>query len=291
MIKSMTGYGNGSSSHDALVVEVEAKSINHRYFDISIHLPRELTCLEHGIRKLVQKRFFRGHFDVWVKVEWLNKNQIRPRLNLQLAKEHLNALRRLQHELQLPGDISVEFLESNPHLFIRPEEAIRHDAVSLQLNQALTQALDALAKMRVEEGRAVYEDINQIAAQIKKNLTQIKQRFPQLVGDYRDRLAQRVNKLASQLNISIGEERLAQEVVIYAERSDISEELVRLSSHLNQLLGFLEADGAMGKKLDFLVQEMVNTIGSKVSDVTVSEQVVEIRSCLEKIREQVQNVE
>ncbi len=146
--------------------------------------------------------------------------------------------------------------------------------------------------MRVEEGRATYEEIKQLAAQIKLALTQIEQRAPLLVDEYNARLTQKTNKLAAK--VSIPEERLAQEVVIYAERSDISEELLRLNSHLNQLLGFLAAEGAIGKKLDFLIQEMnreANTIGSKVSDVTISQQVVEIRCQLEKIREQVQNIE
>ena len=186
----------------------------------------------------------------------------------------------------------MDFLRNNSHLFTTLEESKPPDDVALQLEQALQQALDSLEQMRVEEGKAIYKEINKLAAQIKHVLTQIEQRVPQLVKDYHKRLSQRLNKLNQQVNIT--EERLAQEVVIYAERSDISEELVRLGSHLNQLLGFLAADGAMGKKLDFLIQEMnreTNTIGAKVADVTISQQVVDIRCELEKIREQVQNIE
>jgi uncharacterized protein (TIGR00255 family) len=292
MIKSMTGYGYGRHSDEALVVEVEAKSINHRYCDVSIRLPKELTHLEHGVRKLIQNRFSRGHFDIWIKVKWLNHNQKQLRLDSRLAEAYLNGLRQLKERLQLPGEIGIGFLGNNPHLFTTLEEVGPPTDVFPQLEQALCQALDSLEQMRAEEGRVIYGELNKLVDQIKHSLVQIKQRSPQLVSHYQARLAQRIKQLAPQLEIN--EERLAQEVVLYAERADIDEELVRLDSHLNQLSGFLAADGALGKKLDFLVQEMnreTNTIGSKASDVAISQQVVEIRCRLEKIREQVQNIE
>jgi uncharacterized protein (TIGR00255 family) len=293
MTKSMTGYGYGRFSDETLTVEVEAKSINHRYADISIRLPKELNYLENGVRKLIKKRFFRGRFDVWAKVEWPNKNQKTLKLDSQLVKAYLSNLSKLQQELKLPGEITVDFLSGNYQLFTtQEEEAIPSNDVSPQLEQALGQALDSLEQMRVEEGRTIYEDINKIAGQIKNVHTQIEQYAPQLATHYKERLEQKIKKLSPQANIT--EERLAQEVAIFAERADISEELVRLDSHLNQLLGFLETEGAIGKKLDFLVQEMnreTNTIGSKVADVTISQQVVEIKCQLEKIREQVQNIE
>lgn len=293
MIKSMTGYGSGRFSDEALTIEVEAKSTNHRYADISIRLPRELTYLENGVRKLIKKRFSRGHFDVWAKVDWPNKDQKTLRLDSHLAKTYLNDLTHLQQELKLPGEITIGLVSGNHQLFTNLEEgAIPSVDVSPQLEQALGQALDSLEKMRVEEGRAVKEEIDKIAGQIKLVHTQIEQRAPQLAIHHKERLDQRIKKLSPQVNIT--EERLAQEVAIFAERADISEELIRLDSHLNQLVGFLEAEGAIGKKLDFLVQEMnreTNTIGSKVADVTISQQVVEIKCQLEKIREQVQNIE
>ncbi len=293
MVKSMTGYGCGRFSDETLTIEVEAKSINHRYADISVRLPRELGYLENGIRKLIKKRFFRGRFDVWVKLDWPNKDQTRLKLDSRLARTYLNDLGKLQQELKLPGEITIGLLSDNHQLFATlEEEAIPSADISPQLEQALKQALDSLEQMRVEEGRAIYEEINKIAGQIKHVHTQIEQRSPQLAIHYKERLDQKIKKLSPQANIT--EERLAQEVAIFAERADISEELVRLDSHLNQLLGFLKTEGAVGKKLDFLVQEMnreTNTIGSKVADVTISQQVVEIKCQLEKIREQVQNIE
>ncbi len=292
MVKSMTGYGCGGAVDESITIEAEAKSINHRYLDISIRLPKEFASLEHGIKKLIQKRFSRGHFDVWIKVEDSQQNQQQLKLNAPLAKAYVDSLVKLQQELNLPGEINIDFLGNNPQLFTTLEELKSEVDISRQLRQALKQALDSLEAMRAEEGRATYEEISQLAARIKQVLTQIEQRTPLLVDEYKVRLTQKINKLAPK--IAIPEERLAQEVIIYAERSDISEELLRLNSHLNQLSGFLAAEGAIGKKLDFLIQEMnreTNTIGSKVSDVAISQQVVEIKCQLEKIREQVQNIE
>jgi uncharacterized protein (TIGR00255 family) len=291
MIKSMTGYGYGRYGDDILTVEAEVKAINHRYSDICIHLPKELNCLEYRIKKAVQNRFSRGHFDVWIKIEQANGGQNRQKLNIPAVKAYLDDLHQLQQELQLPGEIGIDFLKDNLNLFTQAQTVPAGD-VFPQVEQALFPALDSVEQMRSEEGRTIYEELNRIIKQIKCLLAQIDQHTPRLVDHYRARLTQKVNRLASQLNIE--EERLAQEVAIYAERSDISEEILRLDSHLNQLLAFLEAEGAIGKKIDFLIQEMnreINTIGSKVSDVSISEQVVEIRSFLEKIREQIQNIE
>ena len=289
----MTGFGRGSYLGANFKLDIDAKAINHRYCDINIRLPYELAFLEHHIRKIILSRFSRGHFDVWVKLEWLNQNQRQLKIDFNLTRQYLNALTQLQKEMGISGELNLGLISQNHQLFqIVEQKAELGEEMIPMAEQALRQALDSLEAMRIEEGQATCREIGQIVRQIQDMLEVIHGQYPKMAQDFGEKLARRIREMSPESGIP--PDRLAQEVVIFAERCDIREELIRLSSHLNQLQIFLQANEAVGKKLDFLIQEMnreINTIGSKVSDMSITRQVIEIKSALEKIREQVQNVE
>jgi uncharacterized protein (TIGR00255 family) len=292
MIKSMTGYGRGEWQANGKKVEVEVKSFNHRYCDISLRLPRRLSPLETQARNLIRQRISRGRIEAFVKVDESSQDEQKLELDLNLAKDYHLALKTLQESLGIPGELRLEVLAGFKDIFTRKEVEADPEKDWSSLQAALEGALGSLEAMRRDEGRKLTEDFLGRLEAIEKMIQEVEEKAPLALRACRDRLAQRVQELNE--GVGVDEGRLAQEVAFLAERSDITEELVRIRSHLNQFRDMLKGTEPAGRKLEFLLQEInreANTIGSKASDAGIAQITVGIKSELEKIREQVQNVE
>ncbi|WP_313885420.1 YicC/YloC family endoribonuclease [Desulfallas sp. Bu1-1] len=292
LIKSMTGFGSGETCTDQLKINIEIKSVNHRYCEIVLRVPRSMNVLEDRIRRFIQKKIARGRVDVYIKTEFCGINRVVVNVDEELAFSYLQAVAQLKKRLQLAGEVTIAELLHLNGVFNLEEPEQDAEQWWPALENALEQALDGLMAMRIQEGRQLAEDIKRRAGQISVFVEEIEQRSPVVVDEYRERLRQRVRELIDAGTMDPA--RLDAEVVLFAERSNIAEEIVRLKSHLNQLAGCLESDVPVGRKLDFLLQEMnreINTIASKSSDLLINRTVVEVKSELEKIREQVQNIE
>ena len=292
MIKSMTGYGRGEWQEDEKRVEVEVKSFNHRYLDISPHLPRRLNSLEAQVRNLIKQRVSRGRLEVSVQIDDSSLVEQKLELDVALAQDYHLALKTLQQELGIPGEIRLETLANFRDIFTRKEVETDLEKEWASLQTALEAALRSLEQMRRDEGLALRGDFLGRLTAVEEMAREIEKKAPLALEACRDRLAARVQELSR--GLPVDEARLAQEVAYLAERSDITEELVRIRSHLNQFREMLDDSEPVGRKLEFLLQEInreANTIGSKVSDAGIAQVAVGIKSELEKMREQVQNVE
>jgi uncharacterized protein (TIGR00255 family) len=292
MLRSMTGYGRAAWEGDGKRIEVEVKSFNHRFLDIVSHLPRKLEPLDPQVRTLVRQRLSRGRIEIGIQMEECGEGELKLELNLSAAREYYQALRSLQESLGIGGEIRVETLAGFRDLFLRRETPVDLEKEWSRVRPVLDEALDRLEEMRGEEGRALRGDLLSRIQQIDQITQAIDERNVQALPAHRDRLAERIRALTE--GLPLDPIRLAQEAAILAERSDITEELVRIRSHLNQLREMLDRCEPVGRKLDFLTQEIhreVNTIGSKAIDAAIGQAVVSIKSELEKIREQLQNIE
>lgn len=292
MIKSMTGYGRGEWQGEGRRVEVEVKSFNHRYLDISLRLPRRLASLESQVRNFIKQRLSRGRVEFFVQVDNSSLPEQKLELDVALAKDLHFALKSLKEVLGIPGEIRIETMANFKDIFGHKEVEIDLEKEWAFLQGALEGALNGLEKMRSQEGLTLREDFLCRLQTIEEMIGAIEEKAPGVLRASHDRLAERVRELSGA--ISIDEGRLAQEVAYLAERSDITEELVRIRSHLNQFREMLDRPEPMGRKLEFLLQEInreANTIGSKASDAGMAQVIVGVKSELEKMREQVQNVE
>ena len=273
-------------------MEVEVKSFNHRYCDISPHLPRRLNSLEGQIRNLMKQRVSRGRIEIFVQSDNASLTDQKLELDLNLARDFHLALKALQENLALPGEIRLETLANFKEIFNRKEVATDLEKEWAVIQVALEGALSGWEGMRCEEGLALRRDFLQRLETVEEMLRGIEEKAPLALHACRERLAQRVQELSG--GLAVDEGRLAQEVAYLAERSDISEELVRIRSHINQFRKMPDRPEPMGRKLEFILQEIsreANTIGSKANDAGVAQLAVGIKAELEKIREQVQNVE
>lgn len=292
MIKSMTGYGRGEWADENKRVEVEIKSFNHRYCDVQIHLPRRLNSFEGQVRQLIKQRVSRGRIEVSVQIDDASLAEQRLEVDLDLAKDYFLGLRTLQEKLNLAGEINLETFVNFREIFTRKEVEPNLEKEWAILQGAVEGALISLDKMRQEEGALLARDFQQRLHTVAELVRQIEERAPSALKAYHQRLRQRVQEFCR--GEQIDEARLAQEVAYLAERSDISEEIVRMKSHLHQFREMLGRSEPMGRKLEFILQEInreANTIAAKASDAETAQLVVEIKSELEKLREQVQNVE
>ena len=288
----MTGYGRGESDSDIGNCAVEINSCNHRYCDISIHLPRRFTIFESSLRNFIKERFSRGHFDVFVSLE-LNKN-LTARLNVDyhLIEDYVKALQEMKEKFCLSGDLDIQTVSRLRDIWKLEEDGYEEEPIGQLIEKAMKEALASLEEMRVKEGEALYRDIAKRIELVKDHLEQLKKELPDLSEKYRTRLQEKIRDFLGDL--SVDEQRVAQEVAIMGEKSDVTEEVTRMESHLDQFLSLIESREAIGRKLDFLIQEInreINTISSKICDLFVSNTVVAIKSELEKIREQIQNIE
>jgi len=292
MMKSMTGFGRGEYQGDGMHVEVEVKSFNHRYCDVFPHLPRRLNSLEGQLRNLVKQKVSRGRIEITVQSDLASLADQKLELDLNLARDLHLALKTLQENLALPGEIRLETMANFKEIFSRKEVEMDVEKEWAAIQVALEGALNGLESMRREEGAVLHRDFGQRLKTVEEIVGTIEERAPLALQACRERLAQRVKELSG--GIAVDEGRLAQEVAYLAERSDISEELVRLRSHIHQFREMLDRAEPMGRKLEFILQEInreANTIGSKANDAGVAQMTVDIKAELEKMREQVQNVE
>jgi uncharacterized protein (TIGR00255 family) len=294
MVRSMTGYGRAEAILDGQKYTVEAKSLNHRFLEISLRLPASLSALEMEIKKKIGEPLLRGKIDVSIRRDAQSsaENGQYLALNLPLAQNYFNLLMQLKQSLNLQDEIRLEMIAGQKDVF-QVAESPQDDTMLWQgLAMVLEQALAGMMEMRRREGEILSRDLSARLGLMAQLLSRIEAKAPQVVLEYQKRLADRVRELTS--GLVVDESRLSQEIAIFAEKSDITEEIVRLGSHLEQFQEMMDSEEAIGRKVDFLIQEMnreVNTIGAKSSDADISKQVIEIKNELAKLREQVQNLE
>ena len=292
MLKSMTGYGRCEYQDSNIKMTVELKSVNHRYCEVFIRMPRQLGCFEDRIRSLIIERISRGKIDVFLNWDNLGEQAKEVVLDEGLAKAYYDALVKISTELDLRDDISSSTLAKFPDVLKVERKEEDDEAVWTVMKAAVNDALDNLIIMREKEGEKLQNSLSDIINSIESHVFFLESREPFVVHEYRDKLSARIQELMES-NI-VDETRIAMEVAIFADRCGINEELVRLKSHISQFRDIMEIDGPAGKKMDFLLQEMnreVNTIGSKANDLEITKCVVELKSEIEKIREQIQNIE
>jgi uncharacterized protein (TIGR00255 family) len=292
MIQSMTGYGKGEAQVDNVALAVEIRSVNHRYADITVKLPRTLLALENEIRRQVGQVLRRGKIDVFVTFGQAEETAVVPVLNRPLALAYGELFTSLRNELGLSGGVSLEMIVSQRDVIQLREAESSVDAVQGCLMTALERALDQLAAMRRVEGEATAGDLRERLDLLETLLGAVEQRAPLIPQEWQGKLMERLTRL--QQSLEWDPQRVAQEVAVYADRCDISEELVRFRSHLGQFRAMFADPEPVGRRMDFLVQELnreVNTMGSKSNDAELTRVVVTMKAELEKVREQVQNVE
>lgn len=292
MIKSMTGYGRCENESEGRKFSVEIKSVNHRYNDISIRLPKSMNYLEDKVRKTLMKKIMRGKTDVYITFESFAEDDVNIKVNEALAKAYCQKLDFLQKNFGLTGDNTLDLVAKFPDIITVEKVQEDEDTIWNTLLPALNGALDNFIAMRETEGEALKEDILAKAGVIEGYVERIRERAPLVAEDYRERLLEKLRELLE--DTSIDEQRLLMEVTLFADRACIDEEITRLTSHISQLRDIFEKDEPIGRKLDFLVQEMnreANTIASKSNDITITQITIELKSEIEKIREQIQNIE
>lgn len=292
MIRSMTGYGRSENEADGRKFSVEIKSVNHRYNDISIRLPRSMNYLEDKIRKTLMKKIMRGKTDVFINFESFSEDDVNIKVNEPLAKAYCEKLEFLRETYGLTGNDTLDLVAKFPDVITVEKVQEDEDTIWQALLPALEGALDNFISMREAEGEALKRDILKKADIIEELVNKIEERAPLVAEDYRQKLTARLTEMLADANID--EQRILTEVTIFADRACIDEELTRLGSHISQLRNIFDMDESIGRKLDFLVQEMnreANTIASKSNDITVTQITIELKSEIEKIREQIQNIE
>ena len=299
MLKSMTGFGRGQYEDENFSVTVEMKTVNHRYNEVAIRLPRFLNPLEDKIRKTILKTVNRGRIDVFINADYTSSENCTLKVDKNLAAAYHRALQEVGsaiglEELTLNSAQEVMYLSRCQDVINVKEGFFDVETVWPKVEQAVTEALNNLVAMRETEGSNIYGDFIYRADLIAEKLTQIEARSPMVVEEYQAKLTDRLNNLLADHNITVEPERLLQEVAIFADRASITEEIVRLKSHIKQFKNIINSDQPVGRKLDFLIQEFnreANTIASKANDYTLAQIVVEIKAEIEKIREQIQNIE
>lgn len=292
MVKSMTGYGRGEQTVNGYNITVELRSVNNRYLDCNVRIPRLYLFAEESIKSRVQNAISRGKVDVFVTLESTGEQKLNVNLNKPVAEGYHAALRELAETYGLADDISVSLLSRFPEVLVAEKAEEDVEQMAKDICCVLDKALNDFDQMRTREGARLKEDILSRAATIEKKVALVEQRSPETVSEYRARLEARMNEVLS--NTQIDPARILTEAAIFADKVAVDEETVRLHSHITQLRDMLDKGGAIGRKLDFLIQEFnreANTIGSKCSDIEIARHVVDVKAEIEKIREQIQNLE
>ena len=292
MIKSMTGYGKADAPVAGGRIIVEIRSVNHRYGEISVKLPRPLMAYENEVRKAVASRLKRGKIEVFIQQEGAVGRENLPMLNLPLARAYYEAFVRMKEELALAEPVSLALIAAQRDVLSSGATEEPEEAVDQALLSAVGTAVESIDLMRLREGSLLLEDLRGRRELLATLMVRVQERAPFVVAELANRLKERVAQISGETGVD--EARLAQEIAFLADRSDITEELVRFDSHLQQFDEALHMDEPVGRKLDFLLQELgreVNTIGSKANDAEIAGLVVQLKAELEKIREQVQNIE
>ena len=292
MIKSMTGYGSGKAELGGKTFTVEIKSVNSRYSDFSIKMPRVYTFLEDPVRKAASARINRGKVDIYINVESSGDDDSVVKVNEALAREYLEGLRTLSASLNISSNATAETFLRIPDVFT-VDKADEDEALILKtVLDALSIALDGFDAMRIAEGEKLAGDLREHLGFILNATSEVEKRSPEIVTEYRARIEERVRDILG--SATYDETRLLTEVAIFADKVNVNEETVRLKSHVDQFTKMLDEGGSVGRKIDFLIQEMnreINTIGSKSNDLDVARIVIDVKAEIEKLREQIQNVE
>jgi uncharacterized protein (TIGR00255 family) len=292
MVMSMTGFGRGKAEDNNREITIELKTVNNRYLDINLRMPRSLSTLEEDIRKRIQKKLSRGRVEVFVSYINNAQEQVDVTLNESVAEAYYSAYLKLADKFHLDSKPDLSVLSDIDDIFVITKQEEDVDFLKALLFSALDEALNVVVDMREKEGRFLTKDLETRIQLIENMVVAIEQRSPIVVEECRQRLEQRMKVLLN--GTELDETRFETEVAYFADRSNITEEIVRIKSHLAQFLQTLNSGGSIGRKLDFIVQELnreANTIGSKSSDITITNYVVDMKSEIEKIREQIQNIE
>lgn len=294
MIRSMTGFGRCETTIDGRDITVEIKSVNHRYFEFSCRSPRGFGFLDDKLKSFVNSRVARGKIDVFVSVGACDDTPSEVTVNHSLVSGYLKAMNEIASTYGVENDATVVSLSRFPEVFTVHKAPEDEEKITADVLTAAGEALDAFIAMREAEGEKMKADILGRAETILNIVEEIGERSPQTVKEYENRLLDRIRQTLDGLNVSVDEQRVLTEVAVFADKVAVAEETVRLRSHFEQLSQFMTLDRPVGRKLDFIIQEMnreANTIGSKVQDAELAHKVVEIKGEIEKIREQVQNLE
>ena len=293
MIRSMTGFGHGEVSNDKnQKVTVEMKSVNHRYCDISLKLPKKLAMFEANIRNIMKEYASRGKIDIYVSYEDLSETAVSLHYNQAMAEEYMQVFKKLQEDFNIETKITAEALAKYPEV-VTIEEVQQDEEVWWELLEAaLRQAAEKFVETRTIEGANLKRDLLGKLDQMAADVAFIEERSPQIIAEYRSKLEEKVKEFLE--DSTIEENRIAAEVTLYADKIAVDEEIVRLQSHISSMTDVLESDESIGRKLDFMAQEMnreANTILSKSSDVDLADHAIELKTNVEKVREQIQNIE
>ncbi len=292
MLKSMTGFGRAEVSDESRKITVEMKSVNHRYLDVNIKMPKKLNFFESSIRTLLKKKIQRGKVDIFITYEDLSERTAAVKYNRTLAAEYMGYLNEMAQEFDLENDVRVSTLSRYPEVFTMEEQAPDEEELWKTLEQALNQAADQFVETRIVEGENLKKDLTDKLNHMIQNVELVEERSPEIMKEYRERLRQKVQELLD--DTKIDESRIATEMIIFADKMCTDEETVRLRSHITSMIEALQEGGSIGRRLDFIAQEMnreANTILSKANDLTVSNIAIELKTEIEKVREQIQNIE
>lgn len=292
MIRSMTGYGRGEKDINGRTFSVEMRSVNHRFAEVVIRLPKYYLALEDRVRKQIQERILRGRVDVFVNVASHGQSGKSIQVDKDLAMAYYNALEELRETIGIDGKLSVTDIARLPDVIVMEEVQEDLEAIWPNLTMAVEDALAQLVEMRTTEGERLQEDLFKRVDRLAEYTEVIAQRAPDMVLEHREKLLTRLKELEAEIQVDEG--RLALEIALFADRSSITEELVRLRSHFHEFRNTVTLNESIGRKMDFLIQEFnreYNTIGSKSNDMHISAMVIKAKTEVEKIREQVQNIE
>ncbi len=292
-ILSMTGYGKGECNDGKRVITAEIKTINNRYCDINIKTPRHLRFFEDNIRKILKNGVQRGRIDVYINIDYLSESDTVIVPNLCLAKQYKTAIDEVRNELNLSSNVSLDTIIKFQDVLVAKEDTEDEEELRICVETAMNNAVENLIRMRASEGEQLKADIRSSMEKTMELMGEIAKNAETIVADYRTKFEARIKELLGSSH-ELDENRLYNEIVIYADKSDINEEIVRFKSHMSQLSGVLKEGGPVGRKLDFIIQESnreINTIGSKIGNLEIIQMVIEIKNLLEKIREQIQNIE
>ena len=292
MIKSMTGFGRCEVLKDSRKFTVELKSVNHRYLDVNIRMPKKLNFFETSIRTLLKSYADRGKVDIFITYEDLSQSQVSVKYNAALAAEYLKYLNQMAEEFSLDNDVRVSTLSRYPEVFTMEECSEDEDELWNGIKEALEGAFSQFVEMRTKEGERLKEDILLKLDLLSEQIRFIEERSPQIIAEYRTKLEEKMRELLE--DTQIDDNRIAAEVILFADKICTDEEVVRVKSHIQHMKETLEESNGIGRKLDFIAQEMnreANTILSKANDLDISNRAISLKTEIEKIREQIQNIE
>ena len=292
MIKSMTGFGRSEVTTEAYKVIVEMKSVNHRYCDLNMKMPKKLSFFESNIRTLLKEYIQRGKVDIYISYEDYTEARECVRYHKEIAQEYFSYLQQMAEDFGIENDVTVSKLSRYPDVLSLEEQPVNEEELWKTLERPIKEAAESFVESRKKEGENLKEDLIKKLDSMLQLVDQIETRSPQIMVEYRQKLEAKVKELLE--NVAMDESRIATEVTIYADKVCVDEEIVRLKSHIASTKETILAGGSIGRKLDFIAQEMnreANTILSKVNDIDISNQAIELKTEIEKVREQIQNIE